>query len=179
MSKGSTKIIYGLYDDDDIMIEGIKTFRKKGTKIHEVYTPFPVHGLDKELSLKKTRISDLAFIYGLFGTTLACVLTWYTMIHDWPQDIGGKPAYTWYMNVPAFIPIIFELTVFCAAHFMCITYLVRCRLFPGASPQNPDPRTTDDKFLIEIHTSVIKVDELVSQFKESGAIEITVKDLAS
>ena len=179
MSKNITKIIYGLYDDDDLMVESVKSFHKKGIQIHEVYTPFPVHGLDKELGLKKTHISDLAFIYGLFGTILACVLTWYTMIHNWPQDIGGKPSYTWYMNVPAFIPIIFELTIFCAAHFMCITYLIRCKIFPGAPPQNPDYRTTDSNFLIELHTPITKVDELISQFKESGAIEITVKELIS
>lgn len=178
MSKGTTKIIYGLYDDDDLMIEGIKSLSKKGVNIHEVYTPFPVHGLDKALKLKKTRLSDLAFVYGLFGTIFACILTWYTMIRDWPQDIGGKPSYSWYMNMPSFIPIIFELTVFCAAHFMCITYLARCKLFPGASPQNPDPRTTDDKFLVEIHAPLANIEELVNEFKQSGAVEITVKKLA-
>ncbi|XOD67529.1 MAG: DUF3341 domain-containing protein [Flavobacteriales bacterium Tduv] len=178
MSKATTKIIYGLYDDDDILLEGIKSLQGKGVKIHEVYTPFPVHELDKALVLKETRISKLAFFYGFFGATLASVLTWYTMNHDWPQDIGGKPTYAWYMNIPAFVPIIFELTVFCAAHFMCITYLIRCGLFPGAKPQNPDPRTTDDKFLIELRTEQYS-HGLINSLKESGAIEITVKELIS
>lgn len=178
MSKATTKIIYGLYDDDDVLLEGIKSLQSKGVKIHEVYTPFPVHGLDKALGLKETRISKLAFIYGIFGATLASVLTWYTMNYDWPQDIGGKPTYAWYMNIPAFVPVIFELTVFCAAHFMCITYLIRCRLFPGAQPQNPDPRTTDDKFLIELRTEKDS-DELINSLKENGAIEITVKEFTS
>ncbi|XOD69001.1 MAG: DUF3341 domain-containing protein [Flavobacteriales bacterium AspAUS03] len=178
MSKATTNIVYGLYDDDDVLLDGIKFLKSKGIKINEVYTPFPVHGLDKALDLKETRISKLAFVYSLFGTILATVLTWYTMNYDWPQDIGGKSSSTWYMNMPAFVPIMFELIVFCTAHFMCITYLIRCRLFPGTQPQNPDPRTTDDKFLIELRTEQ-DTDDLISSLKESGAIEITVKKLAS
>lgn len=58
----------------------------------------------------------------------------------------------------------FEITIF------CLTYLIRC-----ASPKNPDTRTTDDKFLIEIKTKTY-VNELVKQFQENGAIEISVKD---
>ncbi|AID37480.1 DUF3341 domain-containing protein [Candidatus Walczuchella monophlebidarum] len=175
MRSESTKIIYGIYDDDDLLIKSINILNKKGISIHEVYTPFPVHGVDKAIGLKKTRISYLAFFYGCFGTAFACLLSWYTMIHDWPQDIGGKPNYSLYVNLPSFVPILFEITIFCAAHFMCLTYLIRCGLFPCAEPKNPDPRTTDDKFLIEIHTKT-DVNELVKQFQENGAIEISVKD---
>ncbi|YBU89324.1 MAG: quinol:electron acceptor oxidoreductase subunit ActD [Candidatus Walczuchella monophlebidarum] len=57
----------------------------------------------------------------------------------------------------------------------CLTYLIRCGLFPCAYPKNPETRTTDDKFLIEIKTKT-DVNELVKQFQENGAIEISVKD---
>lgn len=170
----STKTIYGLYADDDELMKAVKTFNQKGISINEVYTPFPVHGLDSALGLKKTRISDMAFLYGLFGVTVAGLLTWFTMIRDWPVDIGGKPAFTWLENMPAFVPTMFEMTVFCAAHMMVITYLIRCKLYPGAKPQNPDPRTTDDKFLMEIVSN--DVDKIKEAFIETGAEEITVKD---
>lgn len=45
----TTKRIYGLYGDDDDLMHGVKLFRDKGIEIAEVYTPFPVHGLDKAL----------------------------------------------------------------------------------------------------------------------------------
>lgn len=169
-------VIYSIYDNVHNMIENIYVLQKKGIHIYDVYTPFPVHGLEKALLMKKTRISYLSFIYGLFGVILACILTWYTMIYDWPQDIGGKPPYRFYMNLPSFIPIIFELTIFCAAHFMCITYLIKCRLFPWSSPQNPDPRTTDDKFLIEFRP-ITKVKKFVNNIKEIGAKEVIIKEL--
>lgn len=171
----SNKIIYGLYGDDDDLLKAVKSFNNQGIKIKEVYTPFPVHGLDKALGLRKTRISDAAFFYGLYGFTLASVMTWFMMNHDWPQDIGGKPSFTWLENMPAFIPVMFELTIFCAAHLMSLTFLIRNKLYPGANAQNPDPRTTDDKFLMEIESS--DVDRVKQAFIDSGAEEVTVRDL--
>ncbi|MCC2590504.1 DUF3341 domain-containing protein [Chryseobacterium sp. MFBS3-17] len=170
----TTKIIYGLYADDDDLMDGVKAFRDKGIAINEVYSPFPVHGLDKALGLKKTRISDAAFIYAVYGVTLAILISWYTMNHDWPQNIGGKPAFTWWENMPAFVVPMFELMVFCAAHMMSLTYLVRNKMYPLAPPQNPDPRTTDDKFLMEFVSDDV---ETIKQILiDTGVEEITVKD---
>lgn len=174
MKKKNITIIYSIYDNIHNMIENIYILQKKGINFYEVYTPFPVHGLEKALQIKKTRLSYLSFIYGLFGAALACLLAWYTMIYDWPQDIGGKPPYSLYMNIPSFIPIIFELTIFCSAHFMCITYFIRCRLFPWTFPQNPDPRTTDDKFLIEFRPQT-KIKKFINNLKDIGAKEVIIK----
>lgn len=173
----STKIIYGLYGDEDDLLNGVKLLMEKNIIINEVYTPFPVHGLDKALKLKKTRISDITFIYGMYGFLFSCALTWFIMIHDWPQNIGGKPNFSWYLNMPAFVPVIFELTVFCAAHLMVITYFLRNKMFPGAETQNPDPRTTDDKFLIEIHSN--DIDNIKKLLMDTGVEEVTLKTIYS
>lgn len=170
----NTKTIYGLYADDDDLLKAIKSFQKEGISIKEVYTPFPVHGLDKALGLRKTRISDAAFFYGVYGVTLAATMMWYMMNFDWPQDIGGKPAFSFFENLPAYIPIMFELTVFCSAHLMALTFLNRNKMYPGAKPQNPDPRTTDDKFLMEIESN--DVEKVKNAFVNTGAEEVTVKD---
>ena len=170
----STKIIYGLYGDDDDMMHGVKALNDKGIKINEVYTPFPVHGLDKALGLKKTRISDAAFIYGVYGVTIGALVTYYTMIHDWPQNIGGKPSFDWGHNMPAFVVPMFELMVFCAAHMMSWTFLIRNKMYPGCPPQNPDPRTTDDKFMIEFVSD--DVETIKQVLIDTGVEEITVKD---
>lgn len=170
----TTKIIYGLYADDDDMMKGVHSFREKGIEISEVYTPFPVHGLDKALGLRKTRISDAAFCYAVYGVTIGVLLSWYTMNHDWPQNIGGKPAFSWAENMPAFVVPMFELMVFSAAHMMSLTFFVRNKMYPMAPAQNPDPRTTDDKFLIEIKSDNLEAVKQV--FIETGVEEITVKD---
>lgn len=163
-----TPVVRALYHDDDVLITAVKEIRAAGFKISEVYTPFPVHGLDKAMGLKETRIAMAAFMYGLLGLTVAVTLTWYMMISDWPQNIGGKPNLNWGMNMPAFVPIMFELTVFFAAHLMVWTYLIINGLYPGADAQNPDPRTTDDYFMVELPAA----DGLVDVLKKSGAVEI-------
>ena len=146
----SIKTIYGIFDDEEILLKSVREIRSNNIDIKEVYTPFPVHGLDKELGLKETRMAITAFIYGCIGITFAGLMIFNIMIIDWPMNIGGKPNFTFYHNVPSFVPVMFECTVLFAAHLMSITYLIRCGLFPGAKSENPEPSTTDDKFLIEL-----------------------------
>ena len=140
--------IHAIYDDEEPLMETAKELRTKGIKVKEVFSPFPIHGIDALIGVPRTRIAICAFIYGITGMSLGTLMMWYMNIHDWPTDIGGKPSFAYYMNVPAFIPITFECTVFCAAHGMVITHFLRSWLIPGAKAKNPDPRTTDDKFLM-------------------------------
>ena len=97
----------------------------------------------------------------------------FIMIEDWPQNIGGKPSFSYIENMPAFVPIMFELTVFFAAHLMVITFYLRSRMWPFKNSENPDPRTTDDHFLVEI---LIKDNEkkLKALLAKTGAVELHV-----
>jgi len=97
------------------------------------------------------------------------------MIVDWAQNIGGKPNFTFYHNMPAFIPIMFECTVLFAAHLMSITYLIRNGLYPGGVSDSPDVRTTDDKFLMEIEVEG-NVADVKAMLTKTGATEINEKD---
>ena len=53
----NNNIVYALYDDDDILLASVKKMKEKNLNVKEVYTPFPVHGLDKVLELKETRMA--------------------------------------------------------------------------------------------------------------------------
>jgi hypothetical protein len=171
----SGKVIHVLYNDDDVLLDAVKATRSAHHHIEEVYTPFPVHGLDKAMGLAPTRIAICAFIYGLIGLTTATLLMNYVMIENWPQDIGGKPSFSYIQNMPAFVPIMFELTVFFAAHLMVHTFYLRSKLWIGKKAENPDPRTTDDHFLMEV--AVDKNEgEMVAFFEKTGAVEIKVID---
>ena len=171
----SKNTLYGIFDCELVLLAAVKEIRANKIEIKDVYSPFPIHGLDKALGLKETRMAITAFIYGCIGLSLAALMIYYIMIIDWPQNIGGKPNFTFYHNMPAFIPIMFECTVLFAAHLMSITYLIRNGLYPGAVSDCPDPRTTDDKFLMEI-----EVEGDLATFKDMltkhGATEINEKD---
>jgi hypothetical protein len=168
---GSTKIFHALYNDDDVLLSAVKKIKEKHYDIEEIYTPFPVHGLDKVMGLEPTRLAIAAFIYGCIGITVATLMMNYIMIADWPQNIGGKPSFSYLENMPAFVPIMFEMTIFHAAHLMVITFYLRSRMWPLKEAENPDPRTTDDHFLIEIITNK-PVAALKKLLKDSGAVEI-------
>ena len=167
------KIVHALYDDDDVLLSAIKTIRSEKHHIEEVYTPFPVHGLDKAMGLEETRIAIMSFIYGCIGLSVAVLMMNYIMIEDWPQNIGGKPSFSYLENMPAFVPIMFEMTVFFAAHLMVITFYMRSRLWPFKKAENPNPLTTDDKFLVELGING-NVKELEKLLKKSGAIDVSI-----
>ena len=120
-----------------------------------------------------------AFIYGCIGLGFGGLLIYYIMISgvgkSWPMNIGGKPNSTFYHNLPSFVPIIFECTVLFAAHLMSITYLIRNKLYPGSKSKSPDPRTTDDKFLVEILYNEDK-NNIVRLLEKSNVTEINEKD---
>ena len=170
---GSLKVIHALYTDDDVLLSAVKAVKAEKHHIEEIFTPFPVHGLDKAMGLEPTRIAIAAFMYGCVGLIVATTMMNYIMIEDWPQDIGGKPSFSYLENMPAFVPIMFELTVFFAAHLMVITFYMRSKLWPFKKAENPNPLTTDDKFLVEIEFHDNEK-ELTSLLKKSGAIDISI-----
>lgn len=167
----SNKVVHALYNDDDVLLHAVKDIRAAHYHIDEVYTPFPVHGLDKAMGLSPTRIAITSFMYGCVGLAVAITMMNYIMIKDWPQDIGGKPSFSYIENMPAFVPIMFELTVFFAAHLMVITFYMRSKLWPFKKAENPDLRTTDDHFLIEIEATEDTAD-LEKLLKKTGVLEI-------
>jgi len=167
--------IHAIYDDEEPLMATAKELRSKGIKVKDVFSPFPIHGIDGIIGVPRTRIAICAFIYGITGMLLATWMMWYMMVHDWPTDVGGKPSFAYYMNVPAFIPITFESTVLCAAHGMAITYYLRCWMLPGVKAKNPDPRTTDDKFLLIVETKEENKNNIEALLKNGGASEISYK----
>jgi len=174
----ASKVIQALYNDDDVLMHAVKKVRAEHHHIEEVYTPFPVHGLDKAMGLADTRIAITSFMYGCLGLIVAIVMMNYIMIEDWPQDIGGKPSFTYLQNMPAFVPIMFEMTVFFAAHLMVITFYLRSRMWPFKKAENPDKRTTDDHFLMEIGVHDNEK-ELTDLLWGTGAVEINVTEKES
>ena len=175
---GTSKVIHALYTDDDVLMAAVKAVKAQKYHIEEVYTPFPVHGLDKAMGLAPTKIAIASFMYGCVGLTVAILMMNFIMIEDWPQNIGGKPSFSYIENMPAFVPIMFELTVFFAAHLMVITFYLRSRMWPFKKAENPDPRTTDDHFLMEIATNSNEK-QLKSLLTKTGAVELHVVEKES
>jgi len=170
----SKDFIIGVYDDEDVLLDSVRKIRAAGLKIHEVYSPFPVHGLDDELGYKKSRLPIAAFMFGMLGTTLALTMQIWMLGIDWPMIIGGKN----HVALPDFVPVTFELTVLLAAFGMVGTFLVSSDLKPWKDPKLLDIRITDDKHILAIDLAKNKAMDAVqieSALKESGAVEVNEK----
>ena len=169
--------MYAIYDDDYVLLESAKHLVAKGIHIRDVFSPFPIHGLDPVIGLKPTRLAITAFIYGMIGVSLALLGMWYFMIQDWPLNVGGKPNFSLIDNIPSFVPVTFEFGVLCAAHGMAFTYFLRNWTLPGMKAKNPYPRTTDDRFVMEIHAadSDLSKEEIKALINETCVLEIDEK----
>jgi hypothetical protein len=175
MEKGKSFIV-GIFSDEDVLVHGVGKIRKAGIKIQEVYTPFPVHGLDAALGYSPSNLPIAAFLFGMSGTILALTMIIGMLGFDWPMDIGGKP----YIALPDFIPITFEATVLLAALGMVGTFLVISNLKPwGYSPFMFDARSTDDKFVMVVDLAKNKLDKyaIESILNEHGATEVNIKNI--
>lgn len=172
------KVFHAMYDDDDKLKEAAQAIVDKGVRVKEVFSPFPIHGIDPIIGVKRTRLAICAFMYALTGTSLALLGMWYFMIHDWPMNIGGKPSQSFIDNVTSFIPVTFEFSVLCGAHGMSITYLLRNGTVPGMPADNPDPRTTNDRFVMEIVTdeNELSGDEISAIISATNLEELSEKE---
>lgn len=167
------EVIYGIYNDEEILLHAVRKAKADHLEIMDVFTPFPVHGLDQAMGLEESRLHHAGFVYGLIGCLTAFLgMTW-IFTSDWPIIFGGKP----YWPVPSFIPITFEMTVLFAAWGMTITFYTICGLWPGVSNPQLDLRTTDDKFCIAFDKGEISVAQAQSFFHDTGAEEVNTKTI--
>lgn len=171
--QGNGKFLVGIYDDDDVVLKAVRDVKKAGVRIHEVYSPFPIHGLDVALGHPRTRLGIAAFMFGLTGTLTALALTYYMEGFDWPMIVGGKDSY----SPIVYVPIFFELTVLICALGMVGTFLLSNGMGPTVKPLMYDLRTTDNKFAMAIDLSKNNIGEgdIEQILKRSGAAEVNVK----
>ena len=169
----TTDIVYGLYNDEEDLLVAVQKAMDAHLEIMDVYTPFPVHGLDPILGLEESRLHIAGFIYGALGTLTAFGGMSRIFTRDWPQLFGGKPHWP----VPAFVPITFELTVLFASIGMVVTFYIINGLGPGVVNPTIDLRITDDKFCIAFDKSEVDAGKAESFLKQSGASEVHSKTI--
>lgn len=169
-----THFILGVYDDEDVLLHAVEEVRSSGVKIHEVYSPYPVHGLEHVLGYKRSKLPIAAFLFGMLGTSLALTMQFYMMQFDWPMIIGGKD----YGAFPDFVPVSFEMTVLFAAFGMVGVFMITSNLKPWAQPRIFDQRSTDDKHIMAIDiatNSGLELDKIKEILTASGATEVNDK----
>jgi hypothetical protein len=165
------KFVVGIFDDEAVLFPAVKKVRRAGYKIHDVFTPFPIHGLDKAMGLRDTSLHTAGFIYGITGTATALGFITWALTIDWQLNFGGKP----FFSLPAWIPICFELTVLFAAVGMVLTFCYLCQLAPFVKKDHFNPRSTDDLFVMALEcTDRSSETEMVSFLQSIGGRDVKV-----
>lgn len=162
--------LLGIFDDESAVMEAIKAVRKQRLRIVEVYAPYAVHGLDRVLGLKRSRLSLVCLIAGALGAVLKLWFEIWTAAIDWPVDVGGKP----WNSLPAFVPITFEVMVLFAGLGTVAAFLIVSRLRPGKQARLIHPRITNDRFalLIEETDASFDVERVRRLLEAHGADEV-------
>src|SRR3954471_1585141 len=167
------KFVVGNFYDEQVLFPAVKQVRRRGYKIHDVYTPMPIHGLDAAMGLRDTSLHTAGFIYGITGTCTALGFISWALTYDWPLNFGGKPFFA----LPAWIPITFELTVLFASVGMVLTFCYLCQLAPFVKKDHFNLRSTDDQFTMVIEcTDKTNVADLQEFLKSTGAFDVHVQD---
>lgn len=131
------------------LLEAAKRIRDANIKDFDCFTPMPIHGLDKAMGLKRSWIPFITLVTGLGMALLEFLYIVYIDLMDWPLIYGGKPHFSF----PAYIPILFEVTVFMGGVCTVAAVIILGRL--GKINRKPiHPRVTSDTFVLWIGDAI-------------------------
>ncbi|TWU56395.1 hypothetical protein Poly51_23050 [Rubripirellula tenax] len=177
MSETTDKKVHGIaaeYTSVDTLMDACRRVRDAGYTKTDAFAPFAVHGIDKALGIKPTKLPWIVLACGLTGTlTGLCMQIWMNGI-DYPYIISGKP----YISLPAFIPVAFELTILFASFGAFFGMWALNGLPKFSNPVFTDPRfdrVTDDRFFVYVDASDARYDRagVEKLFSETGSEYIT------
>jgi hypothetical protein len=103
--------VAGQFADERALLEAARTLRGQGTPGLDLHSPYPVHGAEEALGLRRSTVPVVALVGGVTGAILGYLLQWYTVAFDWPLNVGNRPPH----SAPAFVPVTFETGVLMAS----------------------------------------------------------------
>ena len=144
MKPMSGPVLISVFEDEDHLISATNAAREANLEIVDVFAPYAVHGLDRAMGLPHSRLPWVTFLLGLFGAVSITIFMFWASAVDWPINVGGKPWNSW----PAFVPIIFEVTVLLGGVGTVLAFIWWAGLKPGLQSPMSDLRVTDDRFAL-------------------------------
>ena len=140
------RVLLGVFDNEETVVVATRSSREAGYPIHDVFTPYPVHGLDAAMGLRPSRLPWLCLGFAVSGLCLAALGEFWMGSIDWPLNIGGKP----WNSLPAYLPIMFELTVLAGGVGTVLGLLAIAGLYPGSKKWVPNHRVTSSQFVLAL-----------------------------
>jgi len=162
------------FSDAEDLLQAVHALRERDFRIYDVYAPYPIHGLDQAMGIRRTRLPWVTFIAGGCASLFAIAFQFYTTVLDWPLNVGGKPD----NSALAFVPITFELTVLGGGLATAAALLFRTRLYPGKKEQLIAEGITNDSFALVLRKrdAFFNSRHACELLEECGAREIKEKE---
>lgn len=142
-ASGRQRYMAAWYRSEEDILDAARDVRGAGFEVHDAYTPYPVHGMDDAVGLRRSRLTRVALFGAMLGLAAAIALQLWVSLVDWPMNIGGKP----WAPIPLFVPVAFELTVLFSGLITVGAFFAVSRLRPGAR-RPVFERATDDRFVL-------------------------------
>ena len=142
----SKRVLHVTFEHEDDLLAATSAVHQRGLPIVDAFTPYAVHGLDRAMGLKPSRLTWVCFVCGILGALGMLWFEHWTAAVDWPIDVGGKP----WNSLPSDVPVAFEAAVLLAGFGTVFALFAVCRLYPGKQASVVDPRATDDRFILVI-----------------------------
>jgi len=164
---------FATFEREEDLLQAAEKARQQGLLVRDIYSPYPVHGTDRALGLRRSRLPRAAFVFGALGLALAFWFQFWVSAIDWPINVGGRP----WNSLPAFVPVAFEMMVLCSGLGVALTWLIVCRLYPGKKSPQPSERVTDDRFVLEIEPegSASGAEKVRQLFQDCNAFAVEEK----
>ena len=164
------RFLVGSFSEPGPMLASVATLRGAGVAIHDVFAPYPVHGLDQAMGIRRSRLPFVTLLAGLTGLCFALLFQYYTAVFDWPLDVGGKPE----NSTLAFVPVCFELTVLIGGLGTVGAFLLRTRLYPGKREELPVLGVTNNLFALVVRAHPHGNDARLARglMQQAGADEV-------
>jgi hypothetical protein len=146
------------FDNTSSVLHAAEKVRKAGFRKWDVFTPFPIHGMDKAMGMKNSKVGWFSFLGGVTGYTTGMLMIWWMNAVDYKIVVGGKPMFSPY---GAFPPS-YELTILFGSFGAILGMLFLNRLPRLHHPLLKHKRfalVTHDKFCVVIETSDPKYSE--------------------
>jgi ActD protein len=174
MTSRSRHALIATFADENALRKASLRLRDRGLRIEDAYAPYPLHGFDELIGVRRSRLPVVAFVAATAGCGAALLMEFYLSVIDWPLNVGGKPANSFL----AFIPIAFELTILCAGLATAAAFLARSRLVPGLPVRDAIDGTTDDVFALVVRLrGSVDAGELPALLTQSGAIRVAMREV--
>lgn len=168
MDKRIDGALTGVFAQPHELLHAVTVLRAEGHELIDAWSPFPVHGLDDAIGLPPSRLPWVCLAFAVTGGVSAYLLQWWTSVVSYPVIVGGKPL----NSVPAFVPVIFELSVLLGALGVVLSLFIASKLRPRLSPPGLFRGVNDDRFVLALRPKLgHDRDKLLARLLELGAVE--------